>query len=167
MRSSLGGVGTRVARLAQRLRAASADDLAQRVKHMSDVELEWQCLRIIRELTGTRFEVADTPEGITKKAMGTDERDGHMLAVVHRHLERLGWFDRHFPHGPPELRHVSSASSTPRSFGRALVVACPCSREDPGNRNGGVLDTFLDLVPSWFREEVERADIAGRPQGAR
>jgi hypothetical protein len=73
MRGSLSGIGTKVERLAQRLRLSSAQDFAERVKHMTDKELEdrrqelqGRGIRLVEEVVGP-LAAGDAPEDVGER----------------------------------------------------------------------------------------------------
>jgi hypothetical protein len=66
MRSTLSGIKTNVDRLAQRLRMSSAQDLAERVKHMTDKELHLRGVQLVEEVVGP-LAAADTPEEVGER----------------------------------------------------------------------------------------------------
>lgn len=169
-RGSLAGVRTRLDRLVGRHRGQAADEFAERVKIMTDEELEWRMLHGIETMVGPfrGDDVAETIVARFSRAIGWEEsRGASFLAPVRAHLNRLHWFDTHGPHGVPELIRVDPEPPGAKLFGRHIVVSCPCEGSRPlWARSLGLLSTYVDLVPDWFRQEVEHADIPGGPESA-
>ena len=165
MRGSLNGVGTKVERLAQRLRLVSEQDLAQRVTHMTDRELEehrqdlhLQSVRLIERVAG-RIVATDIPDKVAERfcrRVTTPGAQDFVVATAREHLARLRWFNLHAAHGTPKLVSLADQKSD-AYFGRALVVTCPCVESAPSwDKASGTLLTHLELVPDWLRREVEQ-----------
>jgi hypothetical protein len=154
MAKSLSGACGRVDRLVQHLRGSAGEDFDKRLNSMHDDELEWHIVNAIEKVTGP-IEAFGSVVALTEKftSSGWDAAKWpSLLDCAGKHIERRRWFQAHAPHGKPELVQIDAVWPRHRPFGRGLVVACPCSRSDPGNHGRGRLGTYVDLVPTSFRQ---------------
>jgi hypothetical protein len=157
-RGSLKGVIARLDRLTKQIKP-SAEDVRSRVARMSDEELDLQLLKMVEDIAGS-LDAYPTAEGlidVLRPAPGFDSSP-----TLPNHAQKLWhaqqhWFRLHAPHGSPQLVRVEPDHwREGRPFGLGMVFECPCARYDPGNRDGGLLGTYENLVPQSFRSLTPR-----------
>ncbi len=157
MRKNRSGLQKRIDQLAKQV-VPSEEDYRQRLKTMSDIELQWRIVQHYEEVLGS-LAAFESLEGMESRLSEVADPSAetlrlHLRSALGEHMASRWWFRDHRAHGP--FRVVEGAPGDDSFFGNRLLVECSsCAVRDPRLSYQETREfVFWKLVPDWAKAVV-------------